>query len=173
MRIASLISWLIIGVVFSVTPANSDAGHHGNTPATAHADMPAKSHGKHGSAVTPETANVHWSAPAAEKARSNPVAMNREGLMEAGELFRENCAECHGSEGKGNGPIARDLESEPANIFAMAQHHSDGDLRWKIAKGRGEMPGWEEVLSEEQIWLLVHYMKSLPAYHFAKRSGEQ
>ena len=99
--------------------------------------------------------------------------MSREGLLEASELFRENCAACHGAEGHGNGPLAKDLEHEPANLFAMAPSHSDGDLRWKIAKGRGEMPGWEGVFSEEQIWMLVHYMKSLPAYHFAKRSDEQ
>ena len=54
----------------------------------------------------------------------------------------------------------------------MAPHHSDGDLHWKIAKGRGEMPGWEEVLSEEQIWMLVHYMKSLPAYFLANRQAK-
>lgn len=47
----------------------------------------------------------------------------------------------------------------------MAPNHSDGDLHWKVAKGRGDMPGWEEVFSDEQIWMLVHYMKSLPAYH--------
>lgn len=115
----------------------------------------------------------HWSAPAAEKARSNPVPISRDGLMAAAEIYRENCAVCHGAEGQGDGPAAADLDHAPANLFAMAQSHADGDLRWKIATGRGEMPGWAEVLSDEQIWMLVHYMKTLPAFHVAKRAGDR
>ncbi|NNE85467.1 MAG: cytochrome c [Alphaproteobacteria bacterium] len=111
----------------------------------------------------------HWSAPAAEKVQSNPVAMSSEGLMEAGKIYRDNCAGCHGAEGLGDGPVAKDLDGAPANIFAMAQSHSDGDLRWKIAQGRGEMPGWQDVLSDTQIWSLVHYIKTLPAFHVADR----
>jgi mono/diheme cytochrome c family protein len=172
MRLASLFSWLIFGL-FVYVPRAQSAGHHGNISANTHADIGAKSHGHHGAAVTPTAPSGHWSAPAAEKARANPVPMSREGLMAASELYRENCAACHGAEGHGNGPSANDLEQEPANLYAMAQNHSDGDLRWKIAKGRGEMPGWEEVLSDEQIWMLVHYMKSLPAYFLANRQEKQ
>ena len=172
MRITSLFAFLVVVVVLPITPAYA-VGHHSHAPTTAHADASEKGHGPQGTAVIPHTPRAHWSAPAAERKRANPIAMSREGLLEAGELYRENCTACHGAEGQGDGPLAKDLEHEPANLFAMAPHHSDGDLRWKIAKGRGEMPGWEDVFTDEQIWMLVYFMKSLPAYHFAKRSDEQ
>ena len=168
MRITSLFSVLVVGAVLAVTPAYA-VGHHAHTPAKSHAGDREKPHGELGVVTTPTTSNSHWSAPAAERKRANPVAMSQEGLLEAGDLFRENCVACHGTEGLGNGPLAKELEHEPANLFAMAPRHADGDLYWKVAKGRGEMPGWDEVLSDDQIWMLVHYMKSLPAYHFAKK----
>jgi mono/diheme cytochrome c family protein len=172
MRITSLISLLVVGVFLAVTPAYA-VGHHGHTLAAGHVADQGKPHGEHGAATIPTPPNSHWSAPAAERKRENPVAMSPEGLMEAGELFRENCAACRGTEGLGNGPLAKELEHSPANLFAMAPRHADGDLHWKVAKGRGEMPGWDEVLSDAQIWMLVHYMKSLPAYHIAKRPDAQ
>ena len=99
--------------------------------------------------------------------------MNHRGLLEASQLYHEHCAACHGSEGHGNGSLAKELESKPANLYAMTQHYSEGDLHWKVAKGRGEMPGWEKAFSQEQIWMLVHYMKSLPAYYLVKRPEER
>ena len=38
--------------------------------------------------------------------------------------------------------------------------HSDGDLAWKIATGRDEMPSWIEDFSESEIWDLVNYIKT-------------
>lgn len=75
---------------------------------------------------------------------------------------------CHGPQGQGDGPLANDLKTKPANLFAMAPNHADGELHWKVATGRGDMPGWADVLSDAQIWNLVHYMKTLPAYELAQ-----
>ena len=45
--------------------------------------------------------------------------------------------------------------------MAMSGMHEDGDIAWKIAVGRGAMPGFKEKLSQEQIWDLVNFIQSL------------
>ena len=46
-------------------------------------------------------------------------------------------------------------------MFSMAGSHTDGDLAWKIAAGRGAMPGWKDSLTEKQIWDIVNFIQSL------------
>ena len=51
------------------------------------------------------------------------------------------------------------LKPPAANLKVMAPQHSDGDLAWKIAEGRGAMPPWKGTLSENDIWDVVNYIK--------------
>ena len=169
--------YFVVGVllaVFIITPITSaHAAHHRDGATATHDHGGANAHEAPHHTGAAHTPGGHWSAPATEQTRVNPLPLRVEGLISAGEIYRQNCAACHGAAGQGDGPLAKDLERAPANLMAMAPHHSEGDLRWKVAKGRGEMPGWEETLSDEQIWHLVHYMKTLPAYHQSEHVGHQ
>lgn len=41
---------------------------------------------------------------------------------EAGQaIFADNCAACHGADGTGNGPLAAELATNPANLAKIAQ----------------------------------------------------
>ena len=106
-------------------------------------------------------AEEHWSAPAAAAKRRNPVPTNPASREQGRQLFKQNCIVCHGAEGRGDGPAAASLKPQPADLAVMAGHHPDGDLAWKIANGRGAMPAWKATLSEDQIWRLVNYIKTL------------
>lgn len=108
-------------------------------------------------------AQEHWSAPDAAAKRRNPVPTNAASLEQGRQLFKQNCVACHGPEGRGDGPAATSLKPHPADLAMMAGHHPDGDLAWKIANGRGPMPPWKGSLSEDQIWFLVTYIKTLRA----------
>jgi len=88
---------------------------------------------------------------------------NAASLEQGRQLFKQNCVVCHGVDGRGDGPAAASLKPQPADLAIMAGHHPDGDLAWKIANGRGAMPAWNKTLSEDQIWLLVNYIKTLRA----------
>jgi mono/diheme cytochrome c family protein len=115
-----------------------------------------------GAAAQSAAHEEHWSAPAAAAKRKNPVSASLASIEQGKQLFAQNCASCHGPAGRGDGPAAAALKPQPANLAIMAGHHSDGDLAWKIANGRGAMPPWKGMLSENQIWILVNYIKSLP-----------
>lgn len=105
----------------------------------------------------------HWMAPEKDAKRSNPVKADKASVARGKKLFQVNCASCHGSGGKGDGPAGKALKPKPADLAAMAGRHPDGDFAWKIAEGRGAMPTWKAVLSEKQIWDVVNYLqKGLP-----------
>ena len=102
-----------------------------------------------------------WLAPHEMAQRVNPVNKAPESIQRGKDLYVKHCTLCHGPEARGDGPAANTLKQKPSNLVAMAGMHEDGDVDWKIAEGRGVMPGWKERLTEEQIWDLVNFIQSL------------
>ena len=84
-----------------------------------------------------------------------PFDDNAFGTAEGQRLFSQmNCAGCHSHGGGGMGPALMDDQwiygSTPTQIFAS------------IAEGRANgMPSWKYRLTNEQIWQLVAYVRSL------------
>ncbi len=110
-----------------------------------------------------ESAGAHWTAPEHAEAQANPFPVTREGLAYAAEIYEDNCAACHGADGKGGGPAAAGLNPKPADLQEMVPRHTDGGLAWKIARGRGAMPAWGEYFDRETIWRLVAYLRHVIA----------
>jgi len=109
-----------------------------------------------------DKAGPPWIAPADARAIKNPLKNTPDVVSAGAESFRENCQVCHGLHGEGNGPTAKTLTIKPAN-FADARlmsKETDGSLFWKMSKGRGAMPAWEDQLSEKERWELVIYIRS-------------
>ncbi len=100
-----------------------------------------------------------WNAPAKEAARKNPMPADKDSIARGEAIYNTHCALCHGEKGKGDGVTASTLNPRPADLTKHARHHSDGDLAWKIAHGRGVMPGFKNVLTEEQIWDVVNFIR--------------
>jgi mono/diheme cytochrome c family protein len=68
---------------------------------------------------------------------------------------------CHGDKGKGNGSAAIALNPNPADWTSKRiQAESDGEIFWKITKGRGPMPPWRH-LPENDRWAVVRYIRTL------------
>jgi len=102
-------------------------------------------------------AQGEWKAPAAEKAKKNPV----KGAGNAKKTVETNCVPCHGPGGKGDGPAAAALPTKPADwTSAKVQSETDGEIFWKISNGRGPMPPWKH-LPEKDRWEVVNYIRTL------------
>lgn len=80
-------------------------------------------------------------------------------------IYTQNCAACHGMEGRGNGPNSISLEKKPANFTRpFYKQYSDDMWYYRVSEGvvGTRMPRFGEVLSEDQRWYLVAYLKTLP-----------
>ncbi len=80
-------------------------------------------------------------------------------------LFSENCGECHGLQGKGNGIKSRTLSTKLPDLL-MEPHtveHTPGDFYHWITYGmeNTDMPGFKEKLSNEDRWDLVNFLHAL------------
>lgn len=103
-----------------------------------------------------------WTAPDEANQLENPLE-NSEKIISAGkQIFSQLCAVCHGKTGKGDGITASALNPKPADLTSKGvQEQSDGAIYWKIREGRPPMPAFENQLSEQQVWAIVHYIRSL------------
>jgi mono/diheme cytochrome c family protein len=79
--------------------------------------------------------------------------------------FMSNCAQCHGTDGKGDGVIAGYLTTEPADLTTL-QRDNGGvfPFEWLYqaiegttiggAHGTSEMPAWGERYAADAPWVL-------------------
>jgi mono/diheme cytochrome c family protein len=103
-----------------------------------------------------------WVVPANFKTMKNPVALGDASTKAGQVLYTKNCASCHGKAGLGDGVKARSLKDFPGDFSkADFQKQSDGDLFYKTKSGRAEMPKYEGKLSDDDIWNIVNYMRTL------------
>jgi mono/diheme cytochrome c family protein len=93
----------------------------------------------------------------------NPIDTSDESVVLGAALYETSCAVCHGETGEGDGPGAAGLEKEPADLHeGHVQDLSDGALFHIISHGISEtpMPAWENVLSEEDRWHVVNFLRT-------------
>lgn len=105
-------------------------------------------------------------APAAPEPPATPNASNTAAtgdLAEGKAVYVQRCALCHGQTGKGDGPGAKGLKPAPANHTdaTYMSSKSDEELLNVIRNGKGAMPAWGKVLTEEQIQAVFKYVRSL------------
>lgn len=84
--------------------------------------------------------------------------------------FQFYCSQCHGLEGKGDGPnVTKDFPVSPRNFTNSAEMSklSDADLKNVILDGGPAvskspmMPPWGKTLSEEQVAGLIQHLRTL------------
>jgi mono/diheme cytochrome c family protein len=92
----------------------------------------------------------------------NPVAVGDASTAAGKTLFAKTCAACHGKTGLGDGPKAKSLKTAPTDFSkAESQNQTDGEHFYKTKTGRGDMPKYEGKLTDDDIWNIVNYMRTL------------
>ena len=127
--------------------------------------------GAHDQPVWPLSFRVAWTPlPEIEEAfptsfAHSPIAFAAPSVARGETIYAANCAVCHGRDGRGDGPGAAGLPIKPADLAAPhLRAHSDGDLFWWIGHGkRGIMPAFESVLSEDERWDVINFVRALNA----------
>ncbi len=90
-------------------------------------------------------------------------------------LYVSYCQLCHGVKGKGDGPLARAMKINPADLTTTVRSRSDTILM-KIITGEGRqtitgrdrhnllseaMPEWKDIFTESQLKSLIAYLRFL------------
>lgn len=101
------------------------------------------------------------------KDAKNPLTATPENI-EAGRVsFSHYCVACHGLDGQNTGVPFADRMSPPVPSLASAQvqSYTDGQLKWVIDNGiwPSGMPGAKGILTDEEIWSTVVYIRHLPS----------
>ncbi len=78
----------------------------------------------------------------------------------AAETYKTTCAMCHGSDGKGETALGKNLHAKDLTSDEVRKK-SDAELSTIIVKGKENMPGFEGRLTQAQINGLVKYIRSL------------
>jgi mono/diheme cytochrome c family protein len=112
--------------------------------------------------LQPATQPEPWVAPARAAKKQNPEHADANSIEVGKRIFLRECISCHGPKGMGDGPKAADLERKPGNLSAPAiWEQSDGALFWKISEGRAPMPATKAILSEDERWHVLNYVRTL------------
>jgi len=109
----------------------------------------------------PEQISTPAPVPEEYAGKTNPSGSDA--AHEGAEIFRTNCETCHGPQGHGDGPAGQALDPRPKDLAALQRLASDDYLFWRISTGKQgtSMVAWEGILSEEQIWRVISFIRTL------------
>ena len=99
--------------------------------------------------------------PAEYAGQVNPLGADA--ASAGAEVFKTNCVPCHGEQGHGDGPAGAALDPAPKNLAELQAAASDDYLFWRINTGKSgtSMVGWKGILTDEQIWQVVAFIRTL------------
>jgi len=103
-----------------------------------------------------------WVVPEEVKKLKNPLAPSESTLKAARQIYTDECAQCHGEHGKGDGPEAMMHSPAPADLTDAGHMNTvtDGEIFYQISEGRKPMPSFKKRLTEEERWGLVLFVRS-------------
>jgi len=135
--------------------------------------------------ISADEQRERWSArlPADYASATPPFPLDDEATAAAGErLFMENnCWLCHGQRGDGAGPLSPGLSPRPVDFTdaALMARLTDAYLFWRLSEGGAQppflssMPAWKAMLSPQERWQLVAYVRSIATAGAAAGVSEQ
>ncbi len=103
-------------------------------------------------------AQTTWEVPKEDNDKISFQMFNEDMANDGRILYELSCASCHGTPSEANYALMVPSPGDPAD--EMMQNQTDGSLFYKIAVGRDQMPKFEDVLAEDEIWNIVAYFRS-------------
>jgi mono/diheme cytochrome c family protein len=106
-----------------------------------------------------------WVVPEEFKKKKNPLVASESTLKAARGIYKDECAQCHGERGKGDGPEAMMHDPPPSDITDSKHMNTvtDGEIFYQISEGRKPMPSFKKRLTEDQRWGLVLFVRTFSA----------
>lgn len=112
---------------------------------------------------SPVSQQISTPAPVPEEYARKTNPFGSEAADEGAMIFKTNCETCHGPQGHGDGPAGQSLDPKPKDLSELQKIAGDDYLFWRISAGKEgtSMVAWKGILSEEQIWQVVSFIRTL------------
>ena len=94
--------------------------------------------------------------------QANPFQPTMDNIMDGSMTYDKNCALCHGSLTKGTSPLRKNFYPPVPQLMAHTPDDPDANLFYVTKYGirMTAMPGWDGVLSDDDIWKTVLFIKN-------------
>jgi cytochrome c2 len=77
-------------------------------------------------------------------------------------LFKKNCVSCHGLNGEGTGPLAKEFKGKSLNLVKVVETTPHFKLFINLSKAKKSMPGWDQKdFSKKDLNDLTQYLRTL------------
>lgn len=139
---------LFVGGYFYAITGHFDARAVGNTPSTFERRTAMKSLDE-------------WVDEHAPK-QANPFQPTMDNIRDGSITYDKNCAGCHGSLKQPISPMRTNYYPPVPQLMSNTPDDPDGNLFYVIKYGARytAMPGWQGVLSDDDIWKTVVFIKN-------------
>jgi mono/diheme cytochrome c family protein len=106
-----------------------------------------------------------WYISRAARAQLPPqTASSADSISKGKALFGMECVTCHGQDGLSPSAIGRSMYPRVPDLGSSeVQEMSDRELFWVVKNGirLSGMPGFAHINSDQEIWHLAHFVRSL------------
>jgi mono/diheme cytochrome c family protein len=95
-------------------------------------------------------------------AGGNPAPITPANLMEGAKEYEEHCAFCHGGAKAKISPMQNKFNPPAPQLVNRVPHDPDNWLFWVTKHGvrMTGMPTWDGVMSDEDIWKIIAFLKN-------------
>lgn len=102
--------------------------------------------------------------------RRPTVPYTARAIHEGAALFTQHCVTCHGAGARGDGRPPAEGIAPAADLSEHTALHTAGDMFWWLTHGTptGNMPGFETVLTEQQRWSVINFLRAFADGHRAR-----
>jgi mono/diheme cytochrome c family protein len=110
-----------------------------------------------------QTQDISTPAPVPTEFAGKTNPLGPEAAAAGADVFRANCESCHGPQGHGDGVAGQSLDPRPKNLADLQAIVGDDYLFWRIYEGKPgtAMIGWNGILTDEQIWQAVSFIRMM------------
>lgn len=79
-------------------------------------------------------------------------------IAEGKRIYQKSCQQCHGSDGRGNGPKAQELDILPTDLRRAVNETEHFAFYTRYSYWDGRMPGWDREFSDRELDAITAYL---------------